>query len=297
MNRGGFSKLIVPGYKKVFLLEWKLRPIEGEKIVNKKTSKRAYEEEIELAGLGTLVVKPEGGAITYQDGVQGGTKRYTHNTYGLGFRVTEEIYDDELYNVFGNRFSKSLAQSARNNKEIIMHAPYNNAFDTAYAGFTSGESLCSTAHTLVRGGTASNRPAVDADFELLPFQAAIEHFHGLDTEEDMPALLMPKYVLHSAGDHWIVNQILKTDRLPGTDQNDINQAAREGVMPLLSHYLTDTDAWFVVADQHDVNYYSRRETAFSNTDDFDSGDAKFKVTQRNSSGWGQWRGIYGSQGA
>lgn len=296
MNRGGFSKVIAPGFRKVVFMAWKERPVEGTKLVNMNTSKRAYEDDFEVAGLGTLQAKTEGGSVQYQDGKQGGTKRYTHSTWALGFRITEELYDDDLYNIFGTKFSKSLAKSSRNNLEIVMHAPYNNAFSTSYPGFTSGEALCSTSHTLIRGGTAANRPATDVDLDIISFQAAMEHFGNLLDEEGMPCMIIPKILVHSAGDQWIATQMLKSTLLPGSNQNDINPVASLGIVPHLSHYLTDTDAWFLLGDQHDVNFFERRPFKFSNTDDFDTGDAKFKGSQRNSSGWGEWRGVYGSSG-
>ena len=297
MNRGGFSYLIAPGFRKIVFETYKERPIEGTKITNNSTSKRAYEEDFPIAGFGTLQSKPEGGSLIYQDGVQGDKKRYVWTTYGLAYRVTQEMYDDDLYGIMGGRFAKALGRSARNNEEIIHHAPFNNAFDTAYPGFQAAVSLCSTAHTTLRGATVSNRPATDVDFGLIPLQAAVEHFATLLDESGIPALFIPRRVIYNPGDHWIVNTVLKSQFLPGTNQNDINQISHEGMMPHMSHYLTDSDAWFVQCDQHDVNYFDRRPFTFANFDDFDTGDAKFKGTRRNGSGFGDWRGIYGSNGA
>lgn len=297
MVRGAFSQLLAPGYRKVVFETYKERPIEGRALVNMNTSKRAYEDDFPIAGFGTLVTKAEGASVTYQDALQGTPKRYTWNTYALGFRITQEMMEDDLYGVMGNRMSKALGRSGRNNMEVVLHAPYNNAFNTAYNGFVAGESLCSTSHALLRGGTASNRPAVDADFDLIALQAAFEHFHGLVDEAGLPAMFIPKMVVHSIGDYWMVNQVLKTQQLPGGNQNDINQIAREGITSHLSHYLTDPDAWFVIADNHDVNYFDRRAATFTNSDDFHTGDALYKLTRRNGSGFGDWRGVYGSQGA
>lgn len=297
MNRGGFSFLLAPGFRKIVFETYKERPMEGTKITNNSTSKRAYEEDFPIAGFGTLQSKPEGGAIIYQDGIEGSKKRYTWTTYGLAYRITQEMYDDDLYGIMGGRFAKALGRSARNNEEIIHHAPFNNAFDTAYVGFEAAVSLCSTTHTTLRGATVANRPATDTDFGLIPLQAAYEHFATLTDESGIPALFIPRRVIYNPGDHWIVNQVLKSQMLPGTNQNDINQIEREGMVPHMSHYLTDSDSWFVQCDQHDVNYFDRRPFVFSNFDDFDTGDAKFKGTRRNGSGFGDWRGIYGSSGA
>lgn len=297
MSRGGFSNLLAPGYRKIVFETYKERPIESSTLVNMNTSKRAYEEDFPIAGFGSLQQKPEGGSVTYQDAIQGSVKRYSWVTYALAYRITMEMYDDDLYGVMGNRMSKALGRSARNNAEIVMIAPYNNAFSTSFTGFESGVSLCSTTHTTLRGSTIANRPATDADFTLLGYQAAIEHFDTLTDESGIPALFVPRYLVHNPGDQWIVNQVLKSGQLPGTNQNDINLASMQGVKPFLSHYLTDSDAWYVVCDQHDVNYFERRSFTFSNADDFDTGDAKFKGFSRRGSGFGDWRGIYGSSGA
>lgn len=296
MVRGAFSHLLAPGFRKVVFETYKERPIEGRALVNMNTSKRAYEEDFPIAGFSTLQTKAEGASVIYQDALQGDAKRYTWATYGLGFRITQEMMEDDLYGVMGGRMSKALGRSARNNMEIVLHAPYNNAFDTSFAGFVSGESLCDTSHANLRGGTQANRPATDVDFDLLALQAALEHFHGLEDESGLPVVFIPQMVVHSIGDHWIVSQVLKSQYLPGTNQNDINQVSQEGLKPHLSHYLTDTDAWFIVADNHDVNYFDRRAATFSNSDDFHTGDALYKLTRRNGSGYGDWRGIYGSQG-
>jgi len=295
MVRGAFSNLLAPGYRKIVFETYKERPLEGTKLVNMETSKRAYEEDFPIAGFGTLLGKAEGGPITYQDAIQGTVKRYTWSTWGLGFRITQEMMEDDLYGIMGNRMSKALGRSARNNQEVIMHAPYNNAFDTSVVGFVAGESLCDTAHAALRGASQSNR--TDADFDLLSLQAALEHFHNLDDESGIPAVFIPRTVVHGVNDHWLVSQVLKSQYLPGGDLNDINQVSQEGLMPHLSHYITDTDAWFVLASEHNVQYFDRRSPTFSNSDDFDTGDAKFKLTRRNGSGFGDWRGIWGSQGA
>ena len=295
MQRSGFANTLAPGFRKIVFETYTERPIEGSKLVNMNTSKKAYEEDFPIAGLGALINKPEGASIYYQDGIQGAIKRYTWQTFALGFRVTQEMYEDELYGVFGSKFSKSLGRSARNNKEVIMHSPFNNAFNTSYVGFTAGEALCGD-HVTLRGATIRNRPATDVDFGLLALQAAVEHFHNLTDESGMPVLFIPKRVIHSVGDHWLVQQTLRTQQLPGGNLNDINQIANEGLTAHLSHYLTDTDAWFLQCDNHDINYFSRRPFKMRSGDDIDTGDAKYNGSQRHSAGFGDWRGIYGSQG-
>lgn len=294
--RGAFSRSLAPGYRKVVFETYTERPIEGKQLVNMNTSKRAYEEDFNMAGFGTLQTKVEGGPFVYQDPIEGSPKRYTWTTYALGFRITEEMMEDNLYGMFGNKLSKALGRSARNNTEVVMHSPYNNAFDTAYTGFVAGESLIGD-HVGLRGLTQRNRPVTDVDFGLLAFQAAIEHFHGLTDESGMPLMLKPRYLIYGPGNEWIVNQVLRSPNLPGGNMNDINWASRQGIVPIMSHFLTDPDAWYLLADVHDINYFDRRPIRMSNSDDFETGDAKFKVTRRNGAGFGDWRGIYGSSGA
>lgn len=295
MVRGAFSNTLAPGFRKVVFDTYKERPIEGKSLVNMNTSKRAYEEDFQFVGFGTLRRKVEGGPVPYEDARQGNTKRYLWDTWALGFRITLEMMEDDLYGIVGNRLSKALARSARNNWEIIAHSPYNSAFDNTVNGFNSGEALCDT-HSLIKGGTLRNRPSTDVDFSLPALQAGLEHFHSLTDEGGMPVVYIPKTVVHSIGDYWMVNQTLKSPGLPGGNLNDINQVNREGLSPHLSHYLTDTDAWFILCDQHDINFWERRAFTLSNSDDFKTKDAEFTGLARRGVGWGDWRGIYGSAG-
>lgn len=296
MFRAGYSNNLAPGFRKITYESYKERPLEGNKFMNMNTSKRAYEEDFPIGGFGTLVEKVEGAKVTMQDLPIGVIKRYVWTTYALGFRITQELLEDDLYGIFGNKMSKALGRSARNNFEVIAASPFNNAFDTTVNGFVAGEALISTTHANLNGGVSSNRPAADVDFSLVALQAAVEHFHGLVGEDGIPIVMTPRWVLHGVGNHWAVNQVLKSQFLPGGSQNDINQIAREGLQPALMHYLLDPDAWFVLGDEHDLNYFDRVQPTFSNTDDFMTGDALFKLRRRAGAGFGGWRGVYGSPG-
>jgi hypothetical protein len=299
INRGANAKQLAPGYLRVVMNAYKERPLEGSKITNKKSpGNRAWVEDFPVAGFGSLIYKPEGASVTYQETIEGSVKRYVFRTDALGYRITHEMKSDNLYGMTGAKLSTALGRSVRNSQEFIMHSILNNATNTAaaYTGW-DGQPLLSTAHVLLRAGsTVSNKPTTDVDFGLIPLQAAYEHFHGLVDESGFPIVFLPKMVVHSIGDHWMVNQVLKTPSLPGTNLNDINQIAKEGMSPNLDHYLTDTDAWFVVADNHDMNYFMREAPAFTAGDDFHSGDSLFKVMQRQGAGFGDWRGVYGSTG-
>lgn len=297
MNRSGFAALISPIYMKVWADEMREQKNIGSRLVNvKKAPKRAYVDEYDIATLGQAAVKAEGSAVIYTDATTGAAKRYQFVTYGQGFRVTEEMYDDELYGVFGTKMTKSLARSLRNNVELVQHQPYNNAFSTSYTGFRSGESLCSTTHTTILGASFSNR--TDVDFNLLAFQAALEHFDTLTEESGMPSMFEPNLLVHTPGDQWAVEQVLKAKLLPGTNQNDPNIAGDRGVSNLKSRFLTDTDCWFLIdTSQHDVNYWERKGMTLTSQDDFDTGDSKHRGIVRHASGFGKWQGVWGSAGA
>lgn len=299
MVRGAFSNLLAPGFRKIVFETYKERPTEGNRWINMNKSSKAYEEDFPIAGFGTLLTKPEGGPVSYQDALQGILKRYIWTTFGLGFRITEEMMEDDLYSIMGAKMSRALGRSARNNFEIVAHSVLNSAFDTAVNGFYSGEALIQTGHTTLRGVTASNAPVTATNLSLPAVQAAIESFHSLVDEAGLPAMFLPKLLIYNPADHWIANQILKSVKLPGGNANDVNQLASEGIQPGYpgpSHYLTNPKAWYVIADNHDMNYFDRRAPRLTNTDDFETGDAKFKMTRRNGAGYGDWRGVYGSIG-
>lgn len=297
-NTGNMSQVLAPGLRKVFFQWLKERATEYSAIFNMNSSKRAYEEDLMIAGLGTMPQKSEGSPIIYQDPVQGTKKRYTHLTYGLGFRVTNEMYEDDLYGPM-NRMSKELAKAGRNVREVVSANVLNNAFDIAFTGFNAGESLCSTSHALLGGGTFGNRPSVDADVGLASLEAAIINFDQLVDERNMPVLIQPKWLIINPGDRMIAEELLNSEYRPYTATNEINAVRKFGISYMVSHYLTDADSWFLLADKgdHDLNFFERQAVRFQNGDDFDTGDAKFKAFQRFSVGYGDWRGVYGSTGA
>ena len=299
MVTGAFSQLLVPGLRRVFFQHLKERPTQYDKIFNTHTSSRAFEEDLEVAGLGTMPTKLEGTATIYQDAIQGGKKRYTHISFGLGFRVTIEMMEDDLYNVM-RRMSRELAKAARNVREVRSFNVFNNAFTTEFGfqKFGNNEALIGT-HTLLGGGTFANRPATDADLGIASLEAAILNYDTLVDEQNMPALIMPKVVLVHPEFKQVARELLNSEFRPYTANNEINAIMQEGLTWFMSQYLTDTDAWFLLADKadHDLNFFERAAVRFQNGDDFDTGDAKFKAFQRFSVGAGEWRGVYGSTGA
>lgn len=297
-NTGSFAQLLVPGLRKVFF-EWlKDQPKQYTEFTNQLTSKRNFEEDLLIAGLGTMPAKTEGAPIIFQDPIQGTKKRYTHVSFGLGFRVTREMYDDDLYGPM-QRMSKELARSSANAKEIVGAAPLNNGFNTAFAGFTTGEPLFSVSHTLLRGGTGSNKASTDADLGVASLEAGVINFSKQVDESGFPIMVKPKKLIIPPDSQMIAEELLGSEYRPYTATNEINAIRKFGIEYMISHFLTTADDWYLLAakGEHDINFFDRMSTTFQSGDDFDTGDAKFKAGHRVSSGFGDWRGTFGSSGA
>ena len=298
---GQFSQLLAPGLRKIFFQHLKERPPQYSAVFNMHTSARAYEEDLEIAGLGTMPAKPEGNSITYQDPVLGGKKRYTHVSFGLGFRVTVEMYEDDLYGPM-KRMTRELAKAGRNVREVRSFNVLNNAFTTEF-GFPKlgvNEALISTAHTLIGGGTLANRASVDADLGVASLEAAILLFDNLTDENGIPIVVKPKWLIVPPALKQIAREILGSEFRPYTADNTVNAVIQnDSMQDMVVNYLTDADSWYLLADkgEQDLNFFERASVRFQSGDDFDTGDAKFKAFQRFSVGAGEWRGIFGSLGA
>ncbi len=299
-NTGQNSQLLAPGLRKVFFQHLKEREAQFTRIFNMLTSSRAYEEDLEYIGLGTMPQKTEGSSTVYNDPVQGGKKRYTHLSYGLGFRVTVEMFEDDLYSVMA-RMTRELAKSGRNVKEVKSFSIFNNGFSSEF-GFQklgSNEAIFNTAHTLVGGGTLANRSATDADLGVASLEAAILLFDNLTDEVGIPIVIKPAVLMVPPNLKQVGVEILGSDFKPYTSANEVNALIRNDSLHMeVVNYLTNSNSWFLLAGkgEHDLNFFERTPIRFQNGDDFDTGDAKFKAFQRFSVGLGEWRGTFGSQG-
>lgn len=293
---GAHSNILAPGLRTIFFNSYREMDTEYTKFLNMQTSSRNYEDDYEMAGLGTMGTKPEGTATTYADPTPGSTKRYTHTSFGLGFRVTREAYDDDLYGPM-RKMSTNLGRAGRNVREVRGANVLNDAFDTSVTGFKSSLSLCDRDHTLLKGGTAHNTPATQVDLSMAALEAAIISFDDLVDEDGIPMVMIPRRLLVPTASQFIAEELVGSEKQPESSNNAINPVARRGISVVVLHYLTDSDAWFLQGDQHDMNFIVRTDLEFQSGDDFDTGDAKFKAFQRFSTGFGDWRGIYGSSGA
>lgn len=295
-----FSHLLAPGLHDAFFNRYNQYPEEYSQVFNVLTSTRQYEEDTEVAGLGKLVKKTEGQNITYDDPFQSTDRvRYTHDTFALGFRVSYELYKDDQYGII-NRMPQALARSAHQTIEAEAWDVFNNAF-TASTAARDDIALCSTAHTNVKktGGPYSNRLATDSDLSITSLQSAVELMENTTDDRDLNIMLKPKRLIIAPASKWMARELLNSEKKPHTANNEINALMDEELMYMVCHYLTDTDAWFLVTDKSDhyLNFYWRERLFFDNDDDFDNGDAKFKATCRFSKGFSGWRGVVGTPGA
>ena len=294
---GNFSALLAPGLRKIWFDDFKQYPTEYTQLFNINTSTRNYEDDLEITMLGgSFPQKPEGESIQYVDPKQGNTKRYTHASFGMGFRVTQEMYEDDLYGPM-KKMSKGLAKAQANTIELQAAGVLDDAFSGAtYTGFDS-LSLCDTAHTILfTGGTYANKPSTDVDLSITSLQAAITNIEKTPDSDGVICMLKAKLLIISPDQKFIARELLKSEYKPYTSGNEINALLDEELKYFVGHFHSDTDAWWVQCNIHDLNFFWRRKPVFDNSDDFDTGDAKFKGTHRSIQGFGNWRGIYGSSG-
>ena len=299
--RGQFGDLLAPGFREIFFNKFDRYPEEYSKIFNVGSSKRRYEDESEISGLGAMAEKEEGESIGYDDPIQGYDKRYTHLTYALGFRVSEELWEDDLYGIM-NRMPSALAISARQTVETVAWNILNNGFtDSAAHRGPDAEPLFGDAttkdHPLTGGGTEANQATTAADLSVTSLEALIQLMEETVDDRGLKLMIKPKLLVVHNNDQWAARELLDSTDKPYTANNEINPLRDVGLKYFVGHYLTDTDAFFLTAEEHYMNFIWRRKSRFSNDDDFDSGDAKFKGDMRFSVGYTGWRGICGNPGA
>ena len=299
ITSSSFAKLLWPGLNSIYGKEYADYPVEWDKLFEKNSSDRAYEEDLGLSSFGLAAVKNEGAPIQYDTERQGFTSRYNHVVYALGFIVTREIFEDDQYGKVGAQKAKALARSMRQTKEIVGANIYNRAFDSAYKG-GDGVELISASHPNVAGGTFSNKIATAADLSEAALEQAVIDIAGFRDDRGLLIAARPQQLIIPYQQTFEVKRILGADGRVGTDLNDPNVLKDMGLFSnvTINHYLTDADAWFIRTTVKDgLKYFERRGDAFEMDNDFDTENAKFKATARYSFGWSDPRSIYGSAGA
>ena len=301
-----FAKALWPGVNQWYGDEYKQYPVEWDKLFEKNTSRKAFEEDVGGSYFGLANIKSEGQSYEYDSARQGFTSRYQHVVYGLGFIITRETVEDDQYDVVGKMKAQSLAFSMRQTKEIIAANVYNRAFNSSYVGGDSatlvasaGGGGSSTAPN-VAGGTYTNGVATASDLsEAALEQACIDiasftNDRGLKIAVRPRRLVIPKELMFEA------TRILKTEGQVYSADNTLNAIKTMGMIPevVVNHYLTDTDAWFILTDvKNGLKYFERRGDEFGMDEDFDTENAKYKASARYSFGCTDRRAIYGSPGA
>lgn len=300
INRGNFAKALWPGVNAWYGESYNEFPVEYTALFDTYTSSKAFEEDMGIVSLGLAAVKTEGGSVAYDSMEQGYLTRYTHVNYGLGFIITEEMIDDDQYMIVANKNAKALAYSMRQTKEIVGANVYNRAFNASYT-FGDGKELLSTAHPNVSGGTWQNTLTTAADISEAALEQAFIDMGKWTNDRGLKIAVIPQKLIIPVDLQFDAERILMSPLQSGNSNNDINALKSMGKFPggvMINHYLTDTDAWFIRTNVPEgMKYFERKADAFSDDNDFDTNNLKYKATGRYSFGATDPRGLYGSPGA
>jgi|TARA_R110000803_G_scaffold136047_1_gene203029 hypothetical protein len=299
ISRAQLLKELLPGLNALFGLEYAKYGEEHTEIFETETSDRSFEEELKLSGFSAAPVKDEGSAIEYDNAQEAWTARYTHETVAMGFSITEEAIEDNLYDSLSSRYTKALARAMAYTKQVKAA----NILNTGFAGPTygDGQTLLSTAHPLISGGVNSNRPAIAADLNETSLEAAIIQIAAWTDERGLLIAAQPKKLVIPPALQFVATRLMETEGRVGTADNDINALRANGSIPggyTVNHYLTDVNAWFLMTDvPNGLKHFTRAAMATSMDGDFDTGNSRYKARERYSFGVSDPLGIYGSPGA
>lgn len=300
ISRAQLFKELLPGLNALFGLEYKKYEDEHSMVFDTENSDRSFEEEQKLSGFGAAPVKQEGAAIQYDHAQEAFLSRYTHETIAMGFAITEEAIEDNLYDSLSARYTKALARGMAYTKQVKGAAILNNAFNSSYVG-GDGVELCSTAHPLVGGGTNANEPATAADLNETSLENAVIDIAAWTDERGLLIAARPRKLIIPPALMFVATRILETQNRVGTADNDINALRSNGSIPegwSVNHYLTDSDAWFLKTDiPNGLKHFVRAPLKTGMDVDFDTGNARYKARERYSFGWSDPLAIYGSPGA
>jgi len=300
ISRAQLLKELLPGLNALFGMEYARYGEEHKEIYETETSERSFEEETKLSGFSAAPVKNEGSAIAYDNAQEAWTTRYNHETIALGFSITEEAIEDNLYDSLSARYTKGLARAMAYTKQVKAAATLNNGFSAAYPG-GDGVALFSTAHPLVSGGTNSNRPATPADLNETSLENAVIQIAAWTDERGLLIAAKPKKLIVPPALQFVATRLLETNLRVGTTDNDINALKNNGSIPegyTINHYLTDTNGWYLTTDvPNGLKHFVRSPLANSMDGDFDTGNVRYKARERYSFGWSDPLGMYGSPGS
>lgn len=299
ISRAQQLKELLPGLNGLFGLEYARYGEEHKEIYEMETSERSFEEEVKLAGMSAAPVKAEGSAITYDGGQEAWTARYNHETIALGFSITEEAMEDNLYDSVATRYTKALARAMAYTKQVKGANVLNNGFDAAFAG-GDGVSLFSASHPLVNGGVNSNVPTTPTDLNETSLENAVIQIAAWTDEKGLLIAAKPKKLVIPSALQFVATRLLDTKLRVATADNDINALNNNGSIPggyTINHFLTDPDAWFLLTDiPNGLKHFVRAPMKTDMQGDFDTGNVRYRARERYSFGFSDPLGVYGSQG-
>ena len=300
ISRANELKQLLPGLNALFGEEYAQYENEHAEIYATESSERSFEEELKLSGFGAAPVKDEGSAIVFDTAQESFVARYTHETIGMGFSITEEAMEDNLYVSLSARYTKALARAMAYTKQVKSAYPLNNGFSTT---FKSGDNvaLFSTAHPLVNGGTNSNRPSTAADLNETSLEDAIIQISKWTDERGLLIAARARKLIIPTDLQFVATRLLDSQYRVGTSDNDVNAIVSNGVIPegySVNHYLTDTNAFFLTTDVPDgMKHFERTPMQTSMDGDFTTGNVRYKARERYSFGVSDPLGIFGSPGS
>jgi len=300
ISRAQLLKELLPGLNALFGMEYARYGEEHKEIYETETSERSFEEETKLSGFSAAPVKNEGSAIAYDNAQEAWTTRYTHETIALGFSITEEAIEDNLYDSLSARYTKSLARAMAYTKQVKAAAVLNNGFSSTYPG-GDGVSLFNASHPLVSGGTNSNTPSTQVDLNETSLEAAVIQIAAWTDERGLLIAAKPKKMVVPPALMFVAKRLLDTELRVGTNDNDINAIKQMGAIPegyTVNHFLTDSNAWFLTTDvPNGMKHFVRTPLQNSMDGDFDTGNVRYKARERYSFGWSDPLGMWGSSGS
>jgi hypothetical protein len=300
ISRAQLLKELLPGLNALFGLEYARYGEEHKEIYETETSERSFEEETKLSGFSAAPVKNEGSAIAYDNAQEAWSTRYTHETIALGFSITEEAIEDNLYDSLSARYTKSLARAMAYTKQVKAAAVLNNGFSSSYPG-GDGVSLFNSAHPLISGGTNSNTPTTQVDLNETSLEAAVIQIAAWTDERGLLIAAKPKKMIVPPALMFTAKRLLDTELRVATADNDINAIKQMGAIPegyTVNHFLTDTSAWFLTTDvPNGMKHFVRTPLQNSMDGDFDTGNVRYKARERYSFGWSDPLGMWGSSGS
>ena len=300
ISRAQLLKELLPGLNALFGMEYARYGEEHKEIYETEASERSFEEETKLSGFSAAPVKNEGAAIAYDNAQEAWTTRYNHETIALGFSITEEAIEDNLYDSLSARYTKGLARAMAYTKQVKAAAVINNGFSANYIG-GDGVPLFSTAHPLVSGGSNSNRPATAADLNETSLEAAVIQIAAWTDERGLLIAAKPRKLIVPPALQFVATRLLETSLRVGTNDNDINALKNNGSIPegyTINHYLTDTNGWYLCTDvPNGLKHFVRSPLQNSMDGDFDTGNVRYKARERYSFGWSDPLGMFGSPGS